>query len=136
MRDRWTDSRWLMLALVPVAVFALGSPRASAEVVQAVGVGRAPQSMSGAQARLMAERGAQLAAARNLIAATTHAPEPAPPAAYGRFVRGRVSGHAYHPTRFQPDGLAVSTVVLPREGAVTGETRVLRYRSCRGARPR
>ena len=82
--------------------------------VRATGIGRSPARYTGVRARLMAQRAAQLVAARNLLlklaatqqgAAERGAPE------RGRRTR-RLRGFRYLPTVFRPDGTAVATIEI------------------------
>ena len=73
--------------------------------MQAVGIGKSPARYRGARARLMAERAAQVVAARNLL--TKVAGVDMPYSGTGRIhVEGRLSGVRYLPTVFHSDGSA------------------------------
>jgi len=90
----------------PTMIIALsfGSPSAPAPaaatpvVVREVGIGQAPPRMRGPQAKLMAQRGAEVAAVRNLTRKLGLGP--------GATLRG----FRYLPPRFLPDGRVEVTV--------------------------
>lgn len=78
---------------------------AGGPVIMAVGIGRSPGRYKGARARLMAERAAQVVAARNLLAKVSQTEMPH--RGTGRIrVEGRLAGIRYLPTVFHPDGSA------------------------------
>jgi hypothetical protein len=96
-----------ILLLISVQVVAAGGPY----VTQARGVACARPGLRGTQARLMAERGAQVVAARNLLAQPFGARQRATPGY--RHVTGVVAGHRYSPATYLPDGRA--EVVVRRQ---------------------
>ena len=81
-------------------------------IVCATGIGRARKGLSGAQARLMAERAAQVVACRNLLVKLQREAGVGPGEGGSAIIRGTIAGHHYLPTRFLADGTAVVTVVL------------------------
>lgn len=95
----------LVLAAAMPAAVAVAQARPRGE---AVGIARARPGLSAAQSRLMAERGAQVVAARNLLARS--AGQARGPVTGYRRVTGTVSGHCYGPARYLPDGRAVVSV--------------------------
>jgi len=74
--------------------------------VRAVGIGRARPGLHGPQARLMAERAAQLDAARQLLAKTNPSSVSYSRDSTHRVIQGTLRGQRYSPARFSPDGTA------------------------------
>lgn len=84
------------------------APASQPAVVQATGWARARPGLRGVQARLMAERGAQVVAARNLLHKLQTMPADSPQSA--ERMAGILRGHCFGPATFLPDGTAVVTV--------------------------
>jgi hypothetical protein len=100
------------ILLAATLVLAQPGPDMGPPEVQAIGTARARAGLSGAQARLMAERGAQVVAARNAVWQSVQ-----PPPGPGRYpvrIGGLIRNHWYGPTHFRPDGTATATVHVPR----------------------
>jgi hypothetical protein len=104
-----------MLAASVLTVLAMSGPVAlagGAEMPQARGTAWARPGLSGPQARLMAERGAQVVASRNLLVRESGTRcYVTPPYQH---LSGVVSGHQYLPATHLPDGRAVVIVQKPR----------------------
>ncbi len=94
------------------------APEADTVIVQATGMGRARAGLRGPQARLMAERAAQVGAVRNLRAKLGGLSSRGGEGAEQFHVEGEVRGHRFGPTRFREDGTAEVTVevAVPRAG--------------------
>jgi len=75
---------------------------------RATGTAWARPGLHGPQARLMAERGAQVVAARNLMAQEQMGHYHATPGY--RHLSGTIGGYRYSPTRYLPDGRAIVAV--------------------------
>lgn len=101
---------WLASTVFFQPVVADGHAGDGVETVRATGIGRARRDLTGVRARLMAERAAQVVAARNLVAKlqglSGGSEPPGPP---GEVVGGRLAGHRYLPTRYLDDGTAMVT---------------------------
>lgn len=82
---------------------------ASGQDLRASGRAWARPGLAPAQSRLMAERGAQVVAARNLVAARAGRLEPSP-------VRGVVRGHNFQPAERHPDGSVTVRASAPACG--------------------
>ncbi len=94
----------LALAAGPAGI----ADEAAAVVVQAEGHARGPAGLPPARQRLMARRGAEVVAARNLLVRTT----PARPSRSGWSAAGandRIRGVVFGPTLSTPDGTAWTT---------------------------
>lgn len=78
------------------------SPKANKNIIRAVGVGRPPPHMKGAQAKLMARRAAEVIAVRNLARRL------------GMGRRARLRGFRYVFTQYRPDGTVKVVVEYPR----------------------
>lgn len=91
------------------------------QTVQATGMARAPQKYQGVRARLMAERGAQVVAARNLAARERGLSVPGEGRSSYDTFSGSIRGHRYSPAIHHPDGTAEVTaeVDLPVQPART-----------------
>ena len=81
--------------------------------VRAVGIGRARPGLQGPQARLMAERAAQLDAARQLLARTNPGSVQYFPESKRRVIQGTLRGHSYWPAQILTDGTAHVTAEIP-----------------------
>ena len=104
-----------MLAALLV-VLLLNTAILADEPVRAVGIGRARPGLQGPQARLMAERAAQLDAARQLLAKTNPASVQYFPESKRRVIQGTLRGQHYRPAYFSPDGTARVVAEIPNKG--------------------
>jgi hypothetical protein len=107
----------LLLCLIGGFVSAHPSPAffAPTTTIRATGKGLPPPQMSGQQARLMAERAAQVIAVRNLAATVRGLPIPDHGNAASPLpaeVAARIRGYRYLPARPMPDGSVEVTVEL------------------------
>ena len=110
------SSRMRRMIVASLVMLLMGSeaPTAlsgAAKPAQARGSAWARAGLSRPQARLMAERGAQVVAARNLLVRESGAPQYVT-SSY-RHVSGVVSGHRYLRARYLADGGAVVVVQRP-----------------------
>ena len=94
-----------------------------AATVRAVGVGRPPPRMQGAQARLMARRAAEVAALRNLAAKLGLGP------------RAHLPAFRYVGTKHLPDGSVEVTVETMVAGGMPTTKNGVRPRRTAGDRP-
>ena len=109
-----------MLATVLAWMIVVGqtpAPQPSASATEAVvrvtGIGRPPSGRSGAQARLMAQRAAEVVAVRNLAAQLSGVePNESGQQTVG-CPEGLIRGFRYLPARQLPDGSVEVTVELP-----------------------
>jgi hypothetical protein len=122
-----------MLAVVISWIMVVGQtpaptspPSAGDVVVRATGIGRPPPGRSGAQARLMAQRAAEVVAVRNLAAQLSGAglAEPGQQVAAGP--AGLIRGFRYLPARQLPDGSVEVTVELPLARLQTNHADLIR----------
>jgi hypothetical protein len=90
-----------------------GAPAGGPHTARAHGSAWARPGLRGTQARLMAERGAQVVAARNLLARQQGGRRHVAPGY--RHIRGVVRGYYYSPAKYLPDGRAV-VIVRQRPG--------------------
>lgn len=81
------------------------SPKANKNITRAVGIGRPPAHMKGAQARLMARRAAEVIAVRNLARKL------------GMRSKARLRGFRYVLTEYRADGTVKVVVEYPRRRA-------------------
>jgi len=82
-------------------------------VVRASGIGRPPPGKSGAQARLLARRAAEVAALRNLLVRLQGWPARKPGRAAIAPAQGSLRGYRFLPPKYLPDGSVQVTVELP-----------------------
>src|SRR5687767_10267471 len=101
----------ILLGLLLICVTA--APAWADAPIRARGLGRVNPKHSGAQARLMAERAAQIDAARHLLAKSDPRSISSVPGSNRTVIQGTLRGHRYHPTRFARDGSARVVAEIP-----------------------